>query len=77
MKRALLSLLLLILLPAPQAEARQERTSIGPAAMSRSKARPAKRRMTTDKLRETAIKAGPMRPTFFLEARSSVSPLPA
>ena len=64
MKRLLLSLLLLALLPAPPAEARQERTSLGPAAMSRSKAKPARRSMTTDKLRETAIKAGPMRPTF-------------
>ncbi len=62
--RALSCLLLLALLLPPAAEAQHVRSSIGSSAVNRSSAKPPRRRMTTDHLREAAIKAGPLRPTF-------------
>ena len=64
LSRALPCLLLLTLLLLPAAEAQRVRSSIGSSAMNRSTAKPLKRRMTTERLREAAIKAGPLRPTF-------------
>ena len=62
--RALTCLLLLGLLLLPAVEAQRVRSSIGSSAVNRSTAKPPKRRMTTERLREAAIKAGPLRPTF-------------
>ena len=64
LSRALPCLLLLTLLLLPAAEAQRVRCSIGSSAVNRSTAKAPKRRMTTERLREAAIKAGPLRPTF-------------
>ena len=64
MKKILVTILLLALVPFAQVAAQQVKSSMGSAAVLRSKAKPRKHRMSEEELRATAIQAGPLRPEF-------------
>lgn len=71
LQRTLAFLLILAVSVVPAADAQQVRTSISSSAVNRSTAKPPKRRMTNARLREAAIKAGPMRATNDQSHRSN------